>query len=364
MKFLFKILGWLLIAGFIAWGVYFAYQTFFAANDAIERATQNTQDKLIATELPIKLANSNPVMSYFINSKTNAIYLISKNGQIFKTLGDGQSTEEVNKQTLPNLNSVAISPDGTKLVATFNYPLASVLAIYDTGTNAWERLPENTLTATFDPDSKKLAYLRTTSTGGELNVLDLTSKKAAKIMNLTIADGALTWIEKDEIILSQKPTKELDLESWLINVNKKTITKLTSLSQGIMSLYGNSTYGLKLAYANTKKDLTLFLTTSNGTELAVLPFVTLPSKCAFTEKYLYCAVPFFYPTGIKLPDDYLKRKFYSLDSIIKVDLDTLYPATLLDTTLEKIDVEQLSVAGDRLMFVNRYDQKIYSLEIK
>lgn len=365
MKFFLKILGWILVIGFIGWGGYFIYQKFFTATVAVPTTAQQVvkNKAAIATTAPIKLESQNTTFSYFLNSKTNAIYLVGKDGQIFKTLGDGQPTEIVNKQTLPNLNSVAASTDGTKLVATFNYPNAPVVAVYDTSTNTWERLPENTFAAAFDLSSAKLAYLKTANAGGELNILDLTSKKATKVINLTVVDGNLTWQTKDELILSQKPTQELTQESWLINIPKKTISKLTSSVESIMSLYGNATYGLKLALANDKK-VKLFLTTPNGLELAILPFVTLPSKCALTEKYLYCAVPKDYPVGIKLPDDYLKYKFYSLDSIVKLNLDTLYPTTLLDTLDAKIDAEQLKVSGEKLLFVNRYDEKIYSMGIK
>lgn len=361
-----KVFGWILAIGFIGWGVYFSYNAFFVAKVAAPSTTMQSlkNNPAVAGSL-IKLVSSNLAFSYFVNSKTLAIYLVGKDGQIFKTLGEGQPTEEVNKQTLPNLNSAVASGDGTKLVATFNYPLSPVIAIYDTGTNTWERLPENTLAAAFDPSSARITYLRTTDAGGELNILDLTSKKATKIMNLAAVDGNLTWANKDEIILSQKPTQELTLESWVINITKKTVSSITSSSQNIMSLYGDAIYGLKLAQASQKKkDLKLFLTTPKGIELAALPFITLPSKCVLTEKYLYCAVPSEYPIGISLPDDYLKHKFYSLDSIVKVDLDTLYPTTLLDTTGAKIDAEQLTVSGDKLLFVNRYDEKIYSLSIK
>ena len=364
MKTIFKILGWILVAGFIVWGVYFAYKTFFATKVVTPSVAQGLKNNPVVQASLIKLVSENAVFSYFVNSKTLAIYLVGKDGQIFKTLGVGQPTEIVNKQTLPNLNSVVASGDGTKLVATFNYPLAPVVAVYDTAANTWERLPENTFATAFDPSSQKLVYIRTTTTGGELNILDLTSKKATKIMNLAVIDGNLTWVNKDEIILSQKPTQELTLESWLITLSKKTLTPLSGSSQAIMSLYGHSTYGLKLAYANTKKDLKLFLTTPEGIELVILPFVTLPSKCALTEKYLYCAVPSEYPTGIKLPDDYLKRKFYSLDSIIKIDIDTLYPITLFDTTSAKVDAEQLIVSGEKLYFVNRYDDKLYEVKLQ
>ena len=352
------------MVGFIGWGVYFAYQTFFVKVLNAQPVDQKIVKNISATPDLVKLVSENSVFGYFVNSKTSAIYLVGKDGQIFKTLGVGQPTEVVNKQTLPGLNSVVGSADGTKVVATFNYPSAQVVAIYDTSANTWERLPENTLAAAFDLESKKIAYLRGTATGGELNILDLVSKKAMKIMNLAVADGNLTWQTKDEIILSQKSTATLSFDSWLININKKTIASLTGSAESIMSLYGNAVYGLKLARTGQKQDLKLFLTTPKGIELAVLPFITLPSKCTLTEKYLYCAVPLEYPAGISLPDDYLKHKFYSIDSIVKVNLDTLVPTTLIDNTQVKIDAEQLSANGERVLLKNRYDEKIYSLNIK
>ncbi len=339
---------------------YIFYTAFLKPATPVATPTQtNGTGITTAATIPIKAVSTKAVYDYWFNYKTSAIYYLSKDGEVVKTFGDRKDAA-VSKQTLTDFNKVIASPDGTKIIAVLGYPTAPFFAVYDTAANTWERLPNGMVAATFDPTSQKIAYLQSSASAGGLYIFNLADKKSVKIMSMLTVDGDMMWRNKDEILLSQKPTRLANGETWVINMAKKTLNKLTRGATALMEAWSDD-LGLKLA--TTEQKLKLLLIHSSGAELSTLPFVTIPSKCAFQDATLYCAVPTVLPVRANLPDDYLKEKIYTLDQIISFNTDTREGAVLFDGSLP-IDATNLSVQDKQLLFKNKYDEKVYSVELK
>ena len=96
-----------------------------------------------------------------------------------------------------------------------------------------------------------------------------------------------------------------------------------------------------------------------------LPFITLPEKCTIGDTNLYCAAPVNITDKILLPDDYLKKKFYSDDVIYEYALDKKSIRTIFRLSQDSaIDAINLKIIGDKLFFINRYDNYVYSIDLE
>jgi hypothetical protein len=63
-----------------------------------------------------------------------------------------------------------------------------------------------------------------------------------------------------------------------------------------------------------------------------------------------------------VPDEYYKRGIFTSDDIYKIDLEE-GTASLLLSSSKNFDVQNPVLFGGTLFFLNRSDNKIYSLEI-
>ncbi len=359
-----KILLMLLIVAALGVVGYFVYLRFFpgapvAQNNFVPVVPQNG-DVVTSQKITLKQFSAKPVLQYWFNQKTNAVYYADADGKISKTFGDGRD-EVVSDQTLADFHAAVASPDGARAIASFNYPRRETFALFDTNTNSWERLPEDVAAAAFDPGSQKVAYLRNSGSTSGLYIVTLGDRKTTQVLPLAVADGLLAWQTPNELYLFPKPTARVRSEVWLIDLAKKTV-RLVDDNGGVMYQVLGSDVGLRLVM-RSRAEFGLELTNGGGKPLNELPFLTLPSKCAAATGVLYCAVPESFPLRAELPDDYLKEKFFTNDSFVAYDVAS-GSTTLLPKLSAVVDAEQLMVQENTILFRNRIDEKVYSFEFR
>ena len=100
-----------------------------------------------------------------------------------------------------------------------------------------------------------------------------------------------------------------------------------------------------------------------GTVKANLDFTTLPEKCLVSEPQIYCAIPKSIPAKTVLPDDYLKKALYFSDLFYQIDITQNSSLEIFEPTDLVIDAINLKLIDGKLLFINRYDNKLYSLEL-
>ena len=99
----------------------------------------------------------------------------------------------------------------------------------------------------------------------------------------------------------------------------------------------------------------------------MIKFITLPDKCVITSPtQMYCAIPRDQDAFAKLtlPDDYMKREAYVSDGIYQIDIANNGIRAIYEEDIRAIDAINLTVLEDRIVFVNRYDRKLYSLTLQ
>ena len=360
MKKYLKITAVILILTAIGFGIYYFFKKSPVAQDFLSgvfpgtfKAGKEAGVQPIAGE-KLNTLTQDPIFDYWINSKTGNIYYLTPVGQVIRVSG-GQE-ELINSQTLPRLNQVLASNDGTLAIAKFSYPDFPTFSIFDTVTNAWRPLPSETIAAAWSP-AGEIAYLDNKS----LKTINLTNQKIAEVLKLTQKEAELYWQSNSKILLTNGLlSSELESQIWSINLANKTITPFLSEVGLAVKWSDDGKFGLRLK--NVNRTPLLGLIDENGQTLAELTFVTLPSKCLIKEKKIYCAVPKNLPERVNLPEDYYKKAVYFEDGFYLIDLNTGGVSTIFIPD-SPIDAEHLELDNNKLLFKNRLDEKLYQLTL-
>ncbi len=352
-------------------GIYFAWNK---AQKALvpasnQQPTTNNQQLLSATEPKLKILSKNGAFDYWIanSTSTKSIFYISNNGNIFKINGDRE--EIISNDLIENLQLIKVSPDNKMVLIKSGRQGTFHINIFNSEKNIWQPALLGISVADFSPDGKKIAYL----TNSDLKQADLMIKdlvnakqKPEKIISINQQDFDLKWIENNAILLVPKPSFDFSSEIWKINIKTKTLLKLMS-DKGMMvgwSKFGD--LGLKFsAAANNSYNFSLI--DNSGVDKAAFKFLTFPDKCLISgPSQIYCAVPRNQDVFSRLvfPDDYLKRGVYFQDGIYQIDLAQNKFQTLFQEESPLIDAVNLKISGNRLLFINRYDNRLYSLAIQ
>jgi hypothetical protein len=334
--------------------------------------------------------SSDPVLDYFIASQNN-ITAIEPTGAIV-SISNGQSTT-INSSTINDIISASFSYDGKKIIVSFGSPTNPQSSIFNLTTQTWAALPQGMRSPQWSQTNYQIAYLSATS-GGKLalSTIDAANLKKAPVTLLTLnaSDLVLQWPSKNQIVLSDKPTAYNAGSVWVFNTQAGTLTPLVYETPGVESLWSNNTttpYGLVFSISPSgQSDVLQLQALSGSAPTQTLNFTTLPSKCAFgTEQVqapattgatttsvvassdlaLYCGIPRSSSgfSSARLPDDYNDMALFTADDIYKINTATGATQALWNDRTQNMDVSDVKLFGYALFFVNRYDQKLYSLTL-
>ncbi|MEK7114852.1 MAG: hypothetical protein AAB847_00620 [Patescibacteria group bacterium] len=335
MRRIFIILILILIIGAAGWLGYLVWQKLNNADTSVQQQIKTDEGKTVAKEEGLlKQITENSIANFWVNATTSEIFLINYDGEIEKLENyppAGGTKTLASDNGLKNVSQITPSPDGSKALIN--------LTIFDTATNIWTPLPVGATAAAWQPNNlPTISYL----TNDGLYNLNLKDGKTSLVLKLNNRDWQISWPFADEIYLTEKPSSVYNATSWKVNLKDKTLTR--------------GDWGLKKIADMVNLEYLI-----PGKK-----FNILPSKCLLVEKGFYCAVPSQEDVTL---DDYLKRKVYTNDDIYFVSVDTEKKKAQAKLLLRAndnnpIDAINLALYKDKLLFINRYDQKLYSLELK
>ncbi len=329
----------------------------FPGSEKIDREIAEPEE---AEEPQLQALEDFPIFDYWINVETGDFYYVTLAGQVVKETEAGERST-VNSQIITRLNRVTASPNGRYALAKFNYPNLPTFGIFNTATDSWQPLPENTIAAAWSPDSQRLIYANENS----LNILNLSNGRSSKALDLTQKALELDWVSDELVFLSVPASVEHASSIWSLNLSNNRLTPLFEDEIGLTAKwFENSDLGLALFSVNRSPFISLV--DHAGEVLNVFNFTTLPSKCLiYLGSKLYCAVPKNIGLNTELPDDYYKKSVYFDDALYEIDLTG---AGVFELTTENknvaIDAEHLEVYAGRLYFKNRIDNRFYSFNLE
>lgn len=314
-----------------------------------------TAEELAQQKQKLSIIIDTPIFDYWINKNDNSIYYVTIDGIITKLSAD--SKKIASNQTLENLHSVVPSADGSMALFEFYYPQKPIFSVFFANTTNWQPLTEGTVSADFSPNNKELVFLDNTG----LKILDLASFKIKDVQKMDQFFD-IKWAKTNTLLLYEKPSAEVPASLYSFDIVNKTIKKIINNESGLsIDWSGNYEYGLKLNSINKTASLSLIGIEGNG--IMNMSFVTVPNKCLIESSKIYCGIPKNIREGIVLPDNYFTREDYFIDDIFELDLPTGKITKLFDGNAAILDAFDLKIKDGALLFINRYNNKLYSLRL-
>ncbi|MBN2197761.1 hypothetical protein JW698_00980 [Candidatus Wolfebacteria bacterium] len=356
-------------------GIYFAWRkTSSILTPPLGSSIEGGSFSVIETDIPenlalkMKILNDQPALNYLVfqdSENGESIFYLNNEGMILKTEED-KDDEIIVQEPIENIQSIKASADGKRMIiksGDLSYPN---FVIFNVEERIFEVLPENITSVDFSPDAESVAYLKINGEKSDLIIKNLinTKQKDINIISIYQKDFNLDWISSSKIVLSPKFSAFNLSSNWIVDISKKTINLWGEEAYGLITKWAqNGEIGLRFSSRLKGREAFLNLINIDGQIRANISFLTLPQKCFIADPKIYCAIPNSIPSKTVLPDDYFKKAFYSIDSFYQIDVNENSLLEIFTETDPAIDAINLNLVGDKLYFINRYDNGIYSLEL-
>lgn len=360
-----------IVLGIIALGIaaYFAWKNREQIAEVIPEIVGGVIAPIQPSVEKLSILSSRKIDTYWTqgSATSSTIMYLDEGGDIFEI--DNEGMETASKGGPRRSVDVVSAYSGKWLFVKLNQDGDS--AVYNTISNSRARDFIGIGSAAWGREEGKIAMLVSGSDVGliapRVIIEDMNAKVSAQVVTrFNLSEFSLQWPQKNSLYLTQKPSADYISDMWKVDIKTKKLSKFLS-DRGLMVQW--SPLGDRaLKFTTTEgREHKLAVTDDKGSEAMVLRFVTLPDKCAMTTStQLYCAIPRDQEslTHMKLPDDYLMRKVYFQDGIYQIDLTTGGIKAIYEDETPIIDATNLTVLNDKILFINRYDRKLYSLMLQ
>ena len=335
------------------------------------------------------IISNDPAIAYYVDARNNTT-IIEPNGFI-ETITNGQGTV-ISSSGFQNIIGASFSYDGKKIIVLSGDQADPETSLFDLTTRSWTALPQGMQSPAWSPYSYQIGYLANAATGIEsIDLLNagVPNAKPSILMALNMQDAILRWPAKNTLVISDEPSAYTIGSAWLFNIAGKTLTPAVFEYPAMESIWSDATNTIGLVFSgssgNQGGQLSL-LSQSGGQEN--ITFVTLPSKCVFSE--ISALRPSHHPRADprRLPNHHqrstftarfpvtkrlyqspasqtntTKRSFSRADDFYEIDTANGGLNSVFSDPTQNLDATDLAVFNGTLFFINRYDQKLYGISL-
>lgn len=304
------------------------------------------------------------VFDFWVVPGNSEIYYLTPEGKIYAAK-QGPDTD-LSLQAINALNVVSPSPNREKILASFGDPQSPQWAIFDSIDRVWRPLTGGILTATWGEDSDQIIAIVENKEGRNLVKIDIGQNPPASqtlINNLVFNDINLVFQSPQNLFLTEKPAYNYEGRVWRIDLKTLLINTFIDKEAGLMVDWSADRH---FRFHYSLKNKFYVVDERDGRSFPGF-FTTWPSKCVNQASTTYCFTPEEIPSQTKIPDDYLQRRFYSVDNLMALDQATGSWQSILESnvgTLPALDAYHPQYLNGSLYFVNRYDNSLYQLLLK
>lgn len=361
----------------IFWGVYnlaFKESDDLAANAPANSKVSSETDVSAKKTSSAKIAaiSDEGVLSPSISKDGGSLKYFSKTDHIFYQINsDGGGKQTLSPKTFSDVSSVLWSPDTSKIVLVFSQDGKKRFMHFDFAEDSETILNENIDAVAWQNNSKIIyKYYNTADKKATVNLADPDGKNWRPIAGTDFRYLSMAPVPKTTFVSfwnSAYGFAETKLETAsALGADSKT---LFSGKFGADYLWNQDSTKILVSHSNEKGGGKMQLATLNdkGGEYKNLEIPSFVSKCIWSKDNMtvYCALPGTIPESAVLPNDYDQGKFKTSDTFWKINTATGEKSRLIE--LDKIngnfDASNLLLTPDEsaLFFLNKHDEKIYSL---
>jgi len=321
----------------------------------------------------LRVAAPISIVDYWLDPADRTIYLAGQNGIVYSLLSDGGAPTDIFRVPVASESSISgytgsgVSPEA--LVEYRNEAGLKTFAVINPALDKSRFLPAGTISASWSPNGLEVAYVQEKiGLANSLFILTLSSNKSRKLTDLPLLDPILDWVTNNEIAISSRSADSITGSGWMYSIKNKVLTKVGDSSSGL-TLKWRQDGLVGLRYTNPQS-AQLEIINNVGKSLGKWASPTIPEKCLIDYVGVICATPSEKVSTSRLRDSYLQHDLYTRDRIVGVLTTGNLPASSSKTffPIEKgeslIDAYRLEKNGGLLYFINRYDNKLYSLPLK
>ncbi len=324
----------------------------------------------------LKQAASISAYDYSIKDSGEVIVL-GEDGQVSQIRSSGE-TSNLSAVPIKDLLKSSFSYDGKKLAISFGDKLSPQTSVFDTTDKTWKPLDIQASIFDWAPKSYELAYQDRKSEGFTLNTWNLgdPKAKAKELIRLEAPDLVLFWTDSKRIVLTDRGSARIKGAWWNFDPQSKNLSPVL-VDQPGLEVLAQKSGDQALVFKSSKEERGggLFLVDQEGKTSRLLSFLTMPEKCAFERGglkatttslasvggFMVCAIPEEPLSSLQLPDDYQKRKIFTTDSFYRISLTDGGIQLIFSGSNLNLDAENLKTANQKIYFINRADQKLYSI---
>lgn len=349
------------VAGYYIWNLWGSLNGVLPPTSPIASTTPTIAPD-VSTK-PIKAVSESQVLTY--NLQADKITIAKTDGTIV-TIAVGKEYI-ISSSPMLSLMNAKFSSDNKKILAEFGTRNTSEFSMFDFGTLIWTELGPRIMAADWSPATHEIAYLEKLPLGSNLGIINTNKFQNDKKPELGFAktvlgvinelDSNITWLSKNEIILSPKPTRAVPSTLLKYKIKEKTFSTIVNNALGAVIGWDKySGLGVEFSVVNNKDNLMVI--DSSGAVRAQMGFVTMPEKCKIWSNYLYCAIPNAFGRS-NLPDSYHMRTLFFRDNFYRINLTDGRTELVLSDTGGIYDAKHLQVSNDKIYFINNLDGKLY-----
>jgi hypothetical protein len=327
------------------------------------------------------IISNSAVLDYYIDA-ANITTAVEPDGTIIQIANGQVSTSSA--IVMQNVISASFSYDGKKILVSFGDAANPQASVFDIAKKMWTPLPAGLQSPVWSPSDYRIAYTKPAARSGE--VFATINAASAGFTPVVIAslhtqDLAIAWPAKNQMVFYTKPSAYVDASVVVYDLQKSTLTPIVNNFSGLDLQWSGPAFAsaaplaLRLRSGANGLGGALSLVDMNGKTIQSLKLLTLPSKCSFvatrsssagsSTEYLYCAIPRDQNTLAisHLPDDYNQMSLFTSDDIYRIDLMTGGIDTIFNDATQNLDVADIKFFNNAVFFINRYDQKLYGVQL-
>jgi hypothetical protein len=358
------------------WGIYnLSFKKEISHNLSSEKNSSSLLKKIIPTQKNvISLISKDSLLDPILNKDGVTITYYAKNDEkIYQIDLDGNNKKELSNNSLKQLYKLAWSPEKDRVLFGFKNGHFLKFGFFNYLSKRGGELNQQIINATWQNEQKIIyVFYDSTKKSSSLNVADWDGKNWQKLTTLDYENQKIKPVPHSGLIsFWNRPHASYKSNFYsipLIGGEKKLILNSFWGADYLWSPSGNR---ILISHVKEKNGKRLFLgiTDFQGKHYQDLNLPTLISKCVWSKdsKTIFCALPGSIPSNSLLPNDYEEKKFFTTDTFWKINVETGERERLLDLDAikEKYDAQNLFFNQDEsmLFFVNRYDNKLYRINL-